>query len=168
MNLNSTVRLLRKLWQNDIANEMIDFYIVKRSNERNLFDLDSYPFSGDIDDLILIERFKQTFTSARQLPTLLDAVMWIAKNRGWSQEQIQAVEQASEEDYYQLFLSSQGSDLSTVVRACLQFETIAGRQHLAKNPQAALKRIGHESTLNALRVRRFGVTIEPTSTQNPE
>ncbi len=167
LNLNSTVRLLRKLGRNEIADEMIDFYISKRISERNLFDLDSYPFSSDIDDSILIERFRQVFTSTQQLPTLLDAVIWIANNHGWSQEQIQAVEQASEEDYYQLFLGSQGSDLSRVVRACLQFETIAGRQHLAEKPRAALKRIGHQSTLNALRVRKFGVTVEPTSAQNP-
>lgn len=153
MNLNSTVRLLRKLGRDDIADEMIDFYISKRVGERNLFDLESYPFSGDIDDSILIERFKQVFRSARQLPTLLDAVMLIAEKHGWSQEQIQAVEQASEEDYYQLFLSKQGEDLSRVVRACLQFETIGGQQHLAEKPRAALRRLGHQSTLNALRVQ---------------
>ena len=138
---------------------MIDFYIAKRSNEHNLFDLDSFPFSSDIDDTTLIERFNQVFTTARQLPTLLDAVMWIAENHGWSQEHIQALEQATEEDYYQLFLSNQGGNLNKFVSACLQFETIAGKQHLADKPREALKRIGHQSTLNAIRVRKFGVII---------
>lgn len=168
MNLNSTVRLLRQLERGDIANEMIEYYIDKRSDQRELFDLENYPFSGDIDDTILIERFKQNFTAEQKIPTLLDAVLSIAKKHGWSPEEIQAVEQATEEDYYQLFLSSQGDNLTRVVRACLQFETIAGRQHLAEKPRAALKRIGHQSTLNALRVRKFGVTVEPTPTQNSE
>lgn len=167
MNLNSTVQLLRQLGQNSIADDMIEFYIEKRKNERELFDLDNYSFSGEIDDTRLRERFKTAFTTERLLPSILDAVLEIAKNHGWSQEQIQAVEQATEDDFRQLFLSSQGENLRKVVRACLQFETISGYQHLAEKPRAVLEKIGQLSKLNELRVRKYGVTINPILKENP-
>ncbi len=162
-NLNATVRLLRQLERDDIANEIIDYYIEKRNDDQNIFDLDNYAFSSDIDDTILRERFKLAFTTGRQLPTLLDAVTQIAEQHGWSQEQIQVVEKASEEDYFQLFMQNQGDNLSKVIRACLQFETISGYQHIAQKPRAALERIGSQSKLNAQRVRKFGVMISTTT-----
>jgi hypothetical protein len=161
--LNATVRLLRQLEHDDIANEIIDYYIEKRNDDQDIFDLDNYAFSSDIDDTILRERFKLAFTTGRQLPTLLDAVTQIAEGHGWSQEQIQVVEKASEEDYFQLFMQNQGDNLSKVIRACLQFETISGYQHLAQKPRAALERIGSQSKLNAQRVRKFGVMISTTA-----
>jgi len=165
-NLNATVRLMRQLGRDDIANEMIEHYIEKRGNNYALFDLENQPFSENVDDTILRERFKEACTKGRQLPTLLDSVLAIAKQHGWSQEQILAVEQATEDDFYNLFLQNQGDQLTTVVRACLQFQTIGGRQHLAEKPRAALERLGRQSKLNELRVRKFGLTINPP--QKPE
>lgn len=167
--LNSTVRLLRELGDNNTPNEMIDYYIKERGNTPNVFDLENqFSFANNIDDALLRERFKQVFETARQLPTLLDTVMSIAEHNSWSKEQIQVIENATENDYYQLFLESQGDKLGTVVFACLWFGTVSGYQHLAEKPKKALSKIGSQSELNALRVRRFGITTEPTPVPNTE
>lgn len=163
LNLNSTVRLLRQLRRNAIADWMIEFYVENRKSNLELFDLDDYPFAGEIDDAKLRECFKKAFTSGHQLPTLLDVVLDIAKKHGMSKKQIQVVEQATEDDFYQLFLESQGDNLIRVVRACLQFETMSGYQHLADKPRAALEKIGGLSELNKLRVRKFGVTLKSST-----
>ncbi len=166
-NLNSTVRLLRKLGHDNDANEMIDIYIKNRSNEHSLFDLDKYPFSGNIDDEILRDRFKEAVKANRPALNLLDTVRTVAQNRGWSTEQIRVIEQATVDDYYNLFMENQGENLVLVIQSCLWFETVSGMQHLAENPRVALERIGKQSSLNALRVRGFGVLIKEQPESSP-
>lgn len=163
MNLNSTVRLIRNLGHDDIADEMIAFYIENREDEHSLFDLEdsrNFPFAQDIDDPTLLDLFRTANKKNVVLPSLLDSVKAVAKNHGWSKEQIQVIEQATVDDYYNLFMENRGDDLTLIIQSSLWFETVAGRQYLAKNPRAALERIGKLSPLNALRVRRFGVIVE--------
>ena len=91
----------------------------------------------------------------------------MAQNRGWSTEQIRVIEQATVDDYYNLFMENQGENLVLVIQSCLWFETVSGMQHLAENPRVALERIGKQSSLNALRVRGFGVLIKEQPESSP-
>lgn len=159
-NLNSTVRLFRRLGHNDEANELIEFYIEHRAEEHSLFDLERFPFASNIDDKTLQDRFKEVVTAQSPPLNLLDTVRTVAKNRGWSPEQIQVIEQATVDDYYNLFMENQGEDLVLVIQSCLWFETVSGMKHLTEKPRAALERIGRLSVLNALRVMNFGVLIK--------
>ncbi len=162
VDLNSAVRLLRNLGRDADANKMIDHYIKKRTEEHSLFDLDKHPFSGRIDDQLLRDRFKEVVKANLPKLTLLDTIRAVAMNRSCSPEQLQVIEQATEENYYDLFMNNQGENLVLIIQSCLWFETASGKEYLAEKPRAALERIGRLSRLNALRVQNnFGVTVKP-------
>lgn len=72
---------------------------------------------------------------------------------------------ATDEDFYQLFKQGHGKALGAIVKSCLQFENWAGHKHIGLAARAAFERIGKESLLNAIRVRRYGVEIEESDLQ---
>lgn len=160
INLSGTTMLLRQLGQDATADELIDYYIEKRAEQDELFDLSKNPFSGDVKDHAVRERFKEYFEKRHVPLPLPDAVKYIAANNGWSQEHIAALTAATEGDFYQLFKQDHGESLNAIVKSCLQFEGFDLYGKIGKTARAALERIGKENPLNAIRVRRYGVVIE--------
>ncbi len=163
MNLNGTVGLLRKLVPGNLADELIDYYIESRSKtvERRFFNLEEYPFSGDVTDAAIKDKFAKRYAESQQLPSLNDAVAQIAKDKSCSKAQLQTLELASEDDFFNLFKGDHGDNLAGIVKACLQFENWPENKAIGRKARAALERIGRESDLNQLRVARYGVTVEP-------
>ena len=166
LNLQGTVGLLRELKRNDLADEAIEYYIEQRKSETGLFDLQEYPFSGDVTDETIINQFKETFKTISDIKTrsLEEVVSKIADKNGWSKEDVQILSTATVEDYYKLFKSTEGSHLSKYIHACLQFRNFSNtseqEKEIYKKAISALKIIGNESTLNKLRVKKLGVHID--------
>ncbi|MFH1819949.1 MAG: P-loop NTPase fold protein [Pseudomonadota bacterium] len=168
LTLNGTTMLLRQLGQAAIADQLIDHYIESRSDEDKLFDLANHPFSGDIRDPAIRERFNKRFTEIHAALPLTDAVKHIAAKNGWSREHIEALKAANEDDFYQLFKQDHGESLGAVVKACLQFEGWEEHRKIGQMARAAIVRIGKETPLNAIRVRRYGVAIEEPKDAAPQ
>jgi len=166
LNLQGTVGLLRELKRNDLADEAIEYYIEQRKSETGLFDLQKYPFSGDITDEAIINRFKETFEAISDIKTrsLNEVVSKIADKNGWSKEDVQILSTATVEDYYNFFKSTEGSHLSEYINTCLRFGNLGGASEqdteISKKAISALKKIGNESTLNKLRVKKFGIRVD--------
>ena len=164
LNLNGTVSLLRELNREDLANECIEHYIEHRSSEPKLFDLDDYPFAGDITDSGVKDAFAKVTEETDPNLTLHDVVSRIAGKRGWSRKEIVVMSKASVDDFYELFKSEQGDHLRSYVNACLQFKRIsnAGEQEksISASAEKALKRIAVESDINKARVSSYGVDVD--------
>ena len=159
INVNATVKLMRDLNRNDVADKLIDFYVDRRSNEPSLFDLDSYPFANDLDDEKLRKAFRKAYEASRTYQSLKEVSLLISKSNGWSEDALHVMQNASEEDFYQLFTNTQGKELGRLIKGCLYFQSVAGMEHISDKPKQALKRIGQESKLNALRVKRYGIEV---------
>jgi hypothetical protein len=161
LNLNGTTRLLRQLGHGDIADELIDFYIEHRTQEVDLFNLADNPFSSDITDPAILERFNAKHSSFKPTLTIADAISYIATNSGFSNIHTEPLMKATEEDYYALFKIDHGEALSRIVKSCLQFDNWNDdKKSIGIKARSALVRIGKESPLNAIRVRRYGITNE--------
>lgn len=163
INLSGTTMLLRQLGQSPAADELIDFYIESRASESELFNLENNPFSGDVRDPTVRERFGKQFAKVHAPLPLLEAVRHIASQNGWSREHLEALRAATENDFYQLFKLDHGGDLGRIVRSCLEFENWDQYNEIGRTARAAVVRIGKEHPLNAIRVRRYGVMIEDPS-----
>jgi AraC-like DNA-binding protein len=163
LNLSGTSMLLRQLGESAIADELIDYYMDKRANERALFDLDNHPFSSDIRDEVIRSRFRKQFAERQVALSLQDAVMYIAAGNGWSQDHINSLMAASEDDFYRLFKENHGKSLNAIIKSCLEFEARDEYKKIGQAARAALQTIGNESPLNAIRVRRYGVLIDEKS-----
>ena len=159
-NLQGTVGVLRGLGRDDWANEAIDYYVEQHKNEPGLFELDS-PFSENIRDKRIIERFNEISASTTVEHDIDAVVRRVANKDSWSQEDEQALVAATVDDYYKLFKSIDGDYLSKYVSSCLQFGRFANpsdqQKKIHDKAASALKRIAGESDINKLRLERFGI-----------
>lgn len=162
MSLSSTTTLLRDLGRGDLADELIEFYLAAHATNPSIFDLGINPFANDIKDTVILERFKKRQSETKILMPMTDAVMYIADHSGWSNSHIEPLLAATEDDYFNLFKQDHGEQLSRIISSCLQFENFEDKlKSIGKMARAALTRIGNETPLNAIRVRRFGIDIDP-------
>ena len=159
MNLNGTAGLLRHLGEGERADELIEYYIKSRGDEEKLFDLKEYPFADDISDQRVRESFAKKFSETYANVSLSDAVAYIVTNGSWSQEHIDALTKANEDDFFALFKQPHGEQLNAVVRCFLKFAGFDQHQSIGEKARAALKRIGQENVLNAIRVKRYGIEV---------
>ena len=163
LNLNGTTMLLRQLGQEDIADELIDIYIAARSNQNEIFNLAEHPFAGEIRDPAIIERFNKQHAQSKTALSLIDTIKYIAEKNAWSKEHIHVLKQATVDDFYNLFKQEHGDKLGSIVKSCLQFGEWEDHKTIGQTAHTALVRIGKENPLNAIRVRRYGITIEQSA-----
>lgn len=154
--LNSTVRLLRELKRDDLADGLVDEFVQARKGKPSAFDLKNHPFGGSIDDAKLRAAFDAAFVELNPLPSLEDAVKFMVENSGYNQEQIDAMKSASEDDYFALFMKQHVDvSLQSLVKWSLRWD---GTDHseISAKARAALERIKATNPLNAVRVNRLG------------
>ena len=99
----------------------------------------------------------------------------MAKTNGWGPDDITFLSALPIEDYYQIFKNSKGSELRSIINACLQFDRIGNATpdmtEISKRAKDALRRIGKESAINARRVASYGEFINAgpeVSTPSPK
>lgn len=158
MNLNSTIEVLRQLKQDDLADELIDFYVDQRRDDQALFNLKMNPFGSHVTDEKLRNRFDQEGVATAKLPSLRDAVMAAASKHGWSEEEGQVMKAATSEEFYDLIVATDGISF---LQSCEWMSTIQGWEAFRDKLRQALTRVANSSQLNAARVARFGIV--PTS-----
>lgn len=170
LNLNGTVRLLRDLNRDEQADELIEHYIKTRKDEKKLFDLEEYPFAGDIDDKAIVERFRKIKEETREHKSLKEVLEAIAGKDSWGGNDAEVLANASVDEYFNLFKSEQGRHLGKWINACLKFGRFNNAserdKQIAGKATEALQRIGRESELNARRVAKFGVKVESSKPES--
>jgi hypothetical protein len=157
MDLNGTVRLLRDLQRDDLADILIDKFVDANRAKPETFDLEEHPFGGSIDDAKLRATFEAVYSGLRQLPGLEEAVTYMAKNSGYSPEHLQAMKLASVDEYQAMFLKQfDDVKLSSLVKWTMRW---TGGEHaeITAKAKKALERIKATSLLNEIRVARYGI-----------
>ncbi|KRB46438.1 hypothetical protein ASD82_05475 [Rhodanobacter sp. Root179] len=159
-NAMGTVKLMRELKHDDVGDELMRYWIemAKREN-KGLLDLSHAHLFADSVDEKFREAVQHAYAEDKSLPSLGDTIVDVSKRNGWGLDQIEAMSQASPDDYYAFFKSINGDrDLGAYVKTCLQFSGYKDDERYQKIHAAAseaLKRIAAESHLNAVRVSRF-------------
>jgi len=158
--LNGLVIVLRELGQDDFADKLIIEYSAVRKDEMALFDLKSPHNQLHDTDPILRQRCQELHAKAKMSPTLDQAITRISTN-DWDDEHIEALQNATADDFYNCFRQHKGSNLTNFVRACTQFTGIEKYKIIGSNVHNALLRIGNECPINRFRViNRFNITQE--------
>lgn len=155
--LNGTVRLLRELQQDDLADGLIDRFVEANKEKTKIFDLKEHPFGGSIDDTKLRAKFETVHSELTPLPGLEEAVTFMAKNSGYNPEHLEAMKVASVDEYEAMFLKQHKDvHLSSLVKWTLRWADSEHAEITAKAKEA-LERIKATSLLNTIRVSRYGV-----------
>jgi hypothetical protein len=165
MTLNGTVNLFKRLGRDDEASDLIARYVVARGDEPKLFDLDSNPFQSQIDDPDVRAAFDQKAAEPRDIPDFVTLLASVKDS--WSLKILDALASATIDNYKRAFKSFEGEQHRSLVYSALQFTRVTNANpamdKVTEKAIAALQAIAKESPLNAIRVARFGVAVEPTT-----
>lgn len=163
LNMSSTVSLLRKLNKNEVADEIIDIYVQKNEDKKELFNLDRNPFSGRITDEKVIKKFNQKYSELKEIKSAEDVLENISGKNGWGRSDEEILASASEDDFYKIFKEKKGIDLNAYIETCLQFGKFSNatdqQKAISEKAINALKKIAAENKLNELRVAKYGIKI---------
>jgi hypothetical protein len=166
LDLDSAVGLLRELDRGEMADEIISTYVEKRYTDRKIFSPFEYRFRHRIRDKKILEAFNRAYESYRELEkrTVGDILEKMAIEQAWEPDDEEVLANANPEEYYKFFKSVNSPNLAAYVDRCLRFGLIVNgssqEKKIAESATAALEKIGKESTLNALRVRSFGIRLK--------
>jgi hypothetical protein len=168
LNLNAVVRLLRDLNRNELANKLIDFYIVERGKDKEIFDISENLLSwGAKPDEELARKFNLHLAALEKTPTIESVFAHLAEQQGWgwSPAQGEVLASATPDDFYRIFKSATRKTLPSYIKASLQYgrlDAVATEQQreISKKAMEALLRIGKQSALNKVRLKRFGIVTE--------
>jgi len=160
-NAMGTVRLMRQLGRDVIADELMNHWIelAKCENKELLNPRQSF-LSAESNDANFMKAVREAYSSEKCMPTLMEAIKDMSSKNGWSQEQIDVLSNASVEDYFDFFKTiGVDSNLDSYIKTCTQFGSFPSDEEKYKKIYAtsceALRRIACESRLNAIRVSRF-------------
>lgn len=163
-NLNGTVSLLRELGENEKASEIISIYIKERNGEPEIFNLKKQNYFGDITDQEILDRFNEAYKKSAINETAKQVLSRITNQNSWGPSDELVLANTSVNEFYILFKSEQGSELSSFVTTCLQFGQYSNaseqQKEIARRASEALRKIASESEINKRRVRKFGIDIE--------
>jgi hypothetical protein len=161
-NAAAAVSFLRDIGRNDVADELTQHWIqVQKAHNPAVLDLDWNHLRVEIKDSVFVEAVSLEARGSTTDPSLSEVVAELGRRSGWSQVDERVLRGASEEAYYNLFKTLVGPDERRGLRACLHFANMGSSSdsylEIGKKVTAALRRIGHESPLNRLRVSSLGI-----------
>ncbi len=165
INLSNATYVLRNIGQEDLADEMISFYIENRRMEKGLFSIKESSFFSYIKDSVVIDRFQEIADEQQdEKKPLRDIVKSIAESNSWSTQDIDDLASTSSDDYYNFFENITDEDLQRMVNGLLKFGNTSNESESHKtiynSVLEALKKLGKLSSLNAIRVANYGIEID--------
>jgi hypothetical protein len=157
-NLNDAVRLLKGLGHQEEAQTLLALYAERRNVERDMWDLEKLPFGDSVSDPDVRTTFQSKLATFDETPIdPVEVLLGISERQSWHDRDVAALAALPIDKFYALFKSERGPRLRGIISASVK-------------ARAALQRIGTESKINAMRVRRLGVVVEdqaPPATERP-
>ncbi|WP_155625710.1 P-loop NTPase fold protein [Burkholderia vietnamiensis] len=157
LNLNNTVKLLRELDFSDEADEVIEKYVELNKGRIGLFRLDDSPWSKDIDDEGVRQRFAKEMAELDGPLDLATAVALLIDDGRWDNRMQEALLKASPDDFVTLLRENQGEALRKVIDFLYRSASFRGTETapIAVALNHALDKIANESKLNQIRAKRL-------------
>lgn len=166
IDLSGTVTFLKKLGKLELAREIIRRFIQHHSGEPKKFDLESFPFREHVTDPDVVSALNEKFASFKDDRD--PRVTLLGVSNGWSNEDLAFLASVPVDEYYKVLKESDSMSLPKLINSGLQFDRIANAsaqmKEISRRMKEALQLIGSESTINALRVRKYGVAPEEPPT----
>lgn len=157
VNLNATVKLLRELSEDMLADDLIDVYVAAQKRSE-VFDIQNSGFAKEITDKRVVERFMEE-AGKRKGVSLRDAIYFLAQQSGWNPEHIEALRTATDEQLLAFFKDVHGKALRDLVNGCLRLREADGASSdVGWKVAGVLQQIAGQSRLNEIRMGRFGIT----------
>lgn len=163
-NLSATISFLKEFGRHQEATELLESYMASRNEDPGFWDLDNSPFPGHVTDPDVRAAFETRYAEVAPPPDPREILKRIGSQGGWNPEDIAALVKLDVADFVAILKGLRGDDLRSAVKGGLTFLNISGADErmpsIGRMVEAALRRIGKESRMNAKRVGNFGVRVE--------
>lgn len=160
-NLNETVLVLKALGRNAEARDLLQFFSDNRK-DADYWNVEGDPFMRGPFDPDLTAVIKQKKPVPPQDFDVAASLISAAKNL--DPGTIARLAAVPVETYRDLILARRGDELRTLVLSGLEFRRIGNAsdemRQVVRLVEEALRMIGRQSALNALRLKKYGVEIE--------
>ena len=167
--MHGTVELLKALGKREEARKVINAYVTQNADNEVAFDRSRQMFGDQLTDPDLVHALDEKLNSFAQERDPLSVLL--SMTDGWKAEDISYLRRLDVDAYHRAFKATSGDSLPKIIANCLQFESIVNvgqaEKEVAALARKALERIGSESELNALRVRRYGIQVNPPTIEHP-
>jgi hypothetical protein len=135
-----------------------------RNSGREFWDLNTHHhFPGAVADEAVVAAFAEKYESFNVNFDPIETLLRLSESTGWSPQDMSGLAALSVDQFYQIFKDHSGKDLSKMVRAALKLEQYGGPTEemleISRLAKEALARIGAESRINSLRVRKLGIDV---------
>ena len=158
------MNLLKDLCREEDAYKIIQLYMEQHDKNRDVFNLAKYAFGPEVTDPAVREKFNEKYRSFEDDRPPVEVLLGIVGGNGWSSEDITFLSKLSADDFYTIFTSNHGPNLTRIVRAATDYKRIVNADENMKKivteAKEVLMRIGRQSSLNRQRVRKFGVVVD--------
>ncbi|HCU0422016.1 TPA: NTPase [Klebsiella aerogenes] len=157
--LDSVVGLFRDFGENIKATELINSFIDYSNDALNEYVQSIYMNVHPVKDAELLLRIKEYSASRDMEDSIEDVLTKLSGQNGWSDRHEVTLDSASEDDYYKLFkdVILKGGD--SIIATALKFGSYSNgsdrMNRIGEKAKNALIRIGNESSINKIRVKRY-------------
>jgi hypothetical protein len=167
--LDDALSTLKELGDAASAARLLPLYMAAQGERsREFFNLSGHMLRRPIDPAI-VAQFDARLKGMPLARDPKEILLKIDRDSGWNPEDEAFLSSLSDDDYYAMLKTARGDELRSVVKAGLMFgefqDARPNQRAIASKVKAALKRIGEENPLNALRVRpyvgRDEVAVDP-------
>jgi hypothetical protein len=169
INLSGTVRLFKELGKPDQAAEIIQYYLSHHGGDKKSYDLENFPFRESVTDPDVVRALNEKFASYQDQRYPRETLVGIAQ--GWSGDELDFLAALPVEAYYDIFRSSDAETRHKAINASLQFDRTVNAsdtmKEISRKAKEALRRIGTESSINALRIAKYGVRLDDAPQAEP-
>jgi hypothetical protein len=163
-NLNAAVAVLHQLGKSIEATDVMEFFVTQKP--RDFWSLSSDPFlvSGELHPTVVATMASQEAKATAEAAASFDLESaLIGAAQSYNNDAIKKLSEISVDQYYHLIKSKRGDDLRRIVLSGVDFRKISNAtpemQKVVQLIEKALMQIASESTLNAIRVRKYGVRL---------
>jgi maleate cis-trans isomerase len=159
-NLDAAVTLLKQIGKENEAREVLSFFEEHKSAE--FWDASTDPFQRgplDADVTAALTRQKAAVVNSFDAEAEL-----IRAGQTYDSEAIKRLAEVPIDDFYKMIKSKKGDEMRKVILSALEFRRISNvspeMREVVQRMEEALRKIGSESPLNAVRVQRYGITVD--------
>lgn len=145
---------------------MIDIYIKERKESPSIFNLEDTrcnPFSKQIQDIVLRNKFKRVWDELTEEGNPKDVLEYLGKNSQWREKDIMILRNTTAEDFYHMFKDIRDKNLSLIITSVQEIGQYdfqnSDNKNIQENVKNALIKIGNESKINQQRVKRYGIEL---------
>jgi hypothetical protein len=161
-NLSDSIEILKRLGKKIEATEILQYFI-EQNDEPGFWDTShdlfnrSRTFDPDVTAAIDAHQQKNAAPFEPEKELLKAA-------QSYNSETIKKLAEISVDDFYKMIKARKGEEQQQLIYAALEFRRISNATpemlELVSRMESALKKIGSETSLNALRLEKYGIAVQ--------